>query len=169
MHGRRRGGRCAGEGALSQMGTLVFSLSIITVVLVAWMQRNGMILELPIPALFRRRGQETALTRAATGPYSYLAALAVVVVVVFIALSPESRLLLTIVDAIGVDVLVALFALEFRSLVVGTWGRVRSLLDSTRRWLWSPGLGPHPKLAMSLVLGTMACIGVWVTANIVHG
>lgn len=151
------------------MQTWLFLLAISTVVLLALMQQNGVDLAQLLASSFGARRPRTSLRPTAADGYSYLAAFAVVLLVIFVALSPESRLLLTVIDAIGFDVLVALFAFELRSLVRGAFDSTRLHFVRARRWFWTPGVGPHPKLAVGVVCGTYIYIGIWVTASVIRG
>src|SRR5262245_20808109 len=90
----------------------------------------------------------SAWTRTAAGKWAPLAAVAVLLLLVLIAMGgPEARLFFMVLDAIGFDVLVAIVALQLRHMGATACALICVPLSSIRRrYIWTPGLGPHPAI-----------------------
>jgi hypothetical protein len=109
-----------------------------------------------------RRQNGSAFRSAAAGRYANVVTCIVVVLLVLAALDPESRLFLMVIDAIGFDLLVALFALQFRSVWAGVWQTLRSRFANLRvRDIWALSLVPRANLNSLRMIG-FACAWIFV-------
>jgi hypothetical protein len=109
-----------------------------------------------------RRQNDSVFRSAAAGRYARVVTCIVVVLLVLAALDPESRLFLMVIDAIGFDLLVAFFALQFRSVWAAAWQTLRSGFANLRpRDIWALTLVPRANLHSLRMIG-FACAWIFV-------
>jgi hypothetical protein len=142
------------------METMLIPVAVIAVVLIKLIRRYDV-------NLFKDRGAGTEFRSAAAGEYSQIATLAVLGILVLIALNPESSLFFMSVDAIGFDLLVALFTLQFRSVVAIGWQFGRQAFVSVGECIWRYGVAPRRKLQVSTAVASMSYVGTWINAHLV--
>ena len=136
------------------MDSLFIPMLVVVVALIALVKRG-----VDLSQIFGARGK--AFRTAAAGKYSNLATIAVIAILVLIMLDPESRLFFMLIDAVGFDLIVALFALQFRSVLAGLLQyRYVPLGYASRLYLRIPGAEPITKLRITVAVAAAVYIGV---------
>lgn len=141
------------------MDTMLFPLAILAIVLLKVTRRYDV-------KLFGASADETAFRSAVTGRYWRVATLAVLAILVLVALSPESFPVFLAVDSIGFDLLVALFALQFRGVTAVAWPLARRPLARAGHCIWKYGLAPRRKLQLGTAAAAVSYVGAVVSAHL---